>query len=83
MVCTSDFLLSDMAEPRSTATVSGDGSITIRDLPFREGEEVDVVVVPHRSLEETSTERSPLRGSVRRYDRPFEPATDASDWEAR
>ncbi len=72
-----------MAQHRLKTTVAGDGSITIRDLPFPAGEEVEVVVaVPDHSTEDVSVGRNPLRGSVRRFERPFEPASDASDWEA-
>ena len=67
-----------MKDHRFKATVGGDGSITIRALPFAEGEEVEVIVRPR----ESSSERDdrPLRGSVRRYTDPFAPATD--DWDA-
>ena len=56
-----------MRDYRADATVSGDGSLTLRDLPFSRGEEVEVVVRAR------SADAPSLRGSVRAYERPFEP----------
>lgn len=70
-----------MQEHRTAATVSGDGSVTVRGLPFRAGETVEVVVVARPSAFPDAAPR-PLRGGVRRYDAPFGPALDSSEWEA-
>ena len=69
-----------MQAHRADLTVSGDGSVTIRGLPFPEGAEVEVIVLPRAPSAEGSP--APLRGSVRRYDAPFEPAVEAADWDA-
>ena len=72
-----------MQAHRTRATVSDDGSVTVGGLPFPQGEEVDVVVLPSRQPGESeSVGRTSLRGSVRAYARPFEPATDADEWES-
>lgn len=65
---------------RASTTVSGDGSVTVRGLPFSEGEEVEVIVLPRESSHSSASNRAPLRGSVRQYERPFESAAD--EWEA-
>ena len=38
-----------MQAHRTEATVGGDGSVTVRDLPFPEGEAVEVIVLPAAS----------------------------------
>ena len=68
-----------MTPYRADATVSSDGSVTLRDVPFPEGEEVEVIVVPRPRPDAAPTS---LRGSVRQYERPFEAAADADEWEA-
>ena len=71
-----------MQAHRADTTVSGDGSVTVRGLPFPEGEEVEVIVLPRPRRKAEAAGPAPLRGSVRRYDDPFGPATSADDWEA-
>ena len=63
-----------MQAHRSSTTVSGDGSVTVHGLPFPKGEEVEVIVVPRQHQAERDSDQTPLRGSVRQYERPFEPA---------
>ena len=69
-----------MRAHRADTTVSGDGSVTIRGVPFSEGALVEVIVLPRPLPAEART--FPLRGSVQRYDVPFKPVTDADDWNA-
>ena len=71
-----------MQAHRTSTTVSGDGSVTVSDLPFSEGEEVEVIVLPRQNPGGGNADRMPLRGSVRHYERPFEPAIRADDWDA-
>lgn len=59
------------------------GKIVISDLPYPDGQHVRVLVAtdspqPRRSIEEV---RQLLRGSVSRYDEPFEPMIPADHWE--
>ena len=70
-----------MRAHRADTTVSGDGSVTIRGVPFPEGEAVEVIVLPRSKPSERGGSEA-LRGSVRRYARPFEPAADPSEWDA-
>ena len=61
----------------SETTVDPQGRVILDHLPFRPGETVEVVI---RSHETSPREPGDLKGSVLRYDDPFEPvATD--DWE--
>jgi hypothetical protein len=70
-----------MKAHRAETTVSGDGSVTVRGVPFQKGEEVEVIILP-RQAEASASKSESLIGSVRRYDRPFEPATDPTEWDA-
>lgn len=67
---------------QTETTVAGDGSITIRDIPFAEGETVEVIVRPHEPARPAASEARSLHGSVQRYMGPFEPATDSTSWDA-
>lgn len=59
-------------------TVSNDGTLTIKGLPFRAGDKVEVIV---RSCErkQEPRERCPLRGKPIRYLDPFESVAQ-DDW---
>jgi len=61
------------------AVVGEDGSIKLQGLPFKPGEKITVTV---ENAPAKDTERYPLRGSIIRYDDPFEPAVPPEDWEA-
>jgi hypothetical protein len=67
-----------MIAHRVETTVSGDGSVTVKGVPFKQGEEVKVIILP-RHPEAVSSDRGLLKGSVRRYERPFEPASEPND----
>jgi hypothetical protein len=66
-----------------------DGTLLLQGLPFQAGDTVEVIVLERPSCQqgETSTlspgsDQYPLRGTVIRYDDPFEPAVPVEDWEA-
>jgi len=54
--------------------------ITLRDLPFRRGESVEVIVLPFAAVAAAGS-RYPLRGTPVTFLAPTEPVADA-DWEA-
>jgi hypothetical protein len=63
-----------------------DGTLTLQDLPFYAGDAVEVIILglsvtigSQRPQEKTIL---PLKGSVIRYDDPFEPAVTQDNWEA-
>jgi len=72
--------LSDMQAHRAETTLSEDGVITLRDIPFRRGESVEVIVLPVLGVT-ASASRYPLRGTPVTLLSPTEPVADA-DWEA-
>ncbi|MEK7953756.1 hypothetical protein [Luteolibacter soli] len=69
-----------MQAHRAEATVSEDGVLTLRDIPFRRGESVEVIVLPFPAPA-ASGSRYPLRGTPVTLISPTEPVADA-DWEA-
>ena len=71
----------DVQAYRIETTRTEDGTLTLDALPFRTGEQVEVVVLgPERQRGQDN--RYPLRGMVCRYDRRFDPAVPSEDCEA-
>ena len=58
-----------------------DGMIALDKLPFRAGARVEIIVIESPEPPEPVSSSYPLRGTVMRYDDPFEPVAE-SDWEA-
>ena len=69
-----------METVRIEAIVQRNGRLIIDDLPFDEGEVVEVVVSDAKGLASV-TDVNPLKGSVLKYDDPFGPAVSQEDWE--
>ncbi len=69
-----------MQAHRAETTLSEDGVITLRDIPFRRGESVEVIVLPFAAAA-TSGSRYPLRGTPVTLLSPTEPVAEA-DWGA-
>ena len=57
-----------------------DGVVTLRDLPFRRGESVEIIVLPF-TMTAAAGVRYPLRGTPVTLLAPTEPVAEA-DWEA-
>ena len=69
-----------MQAHRAETTLYEDGVITLRDIPFRRGESVEVIVLPF-STAAVPGSPYPLRGAPVTLLAPTEPVADA-DWEA-
>lgn len=69
-----------MVAHREETTLSEDGVITLRDLPFRRGDSVEVIVMSSPSSCPTGS-RYPLRGTPVTLAAPTDPVGD-DDWEA-
>ena len=65
---------------RIETVVAQDGTITIRGIPFRTGERVEVVVFS-LSYKPGGKKRYPLQGKPVRYLAPFESVAE-NEWEA-
>lgn len=64
---------------RVETTLSEDGVITLRDIPFRRGDSVEIIVLPFAAG--TSDARYPLRGTPVILHSPTEPVAE-TEWEA-
>ena len=69
-----------MQAHRTKTTLSEDGVITLRDIPFCRGESVEVIVLPFSAVA-ASGSRYPLRGTPVTLLSPTEPVAD-TDWRA-
>ncbi|MGQ0540626.1 MAG: hypothetical protein ACT4O9_02095 [Blastocatellia bacterium] len=69
-----------MEAVRIEAIVQPNGRVILSDLPFEEGKQVEIIVLETNG-KETPPIVNPLKGSVLRYDDPFEPAAPIEDWE--
>lgn len=69
-----------MQAHRTATTLAEDGVITLRDIPFRRGESVEVIVLPVQPAAAAGS-RHPLRGTPVTLLAPTEPIADG-DWEA-
>lgn len=64
---------------RTQSTVSENGTVQLRDLPFRPGEALEVILIP-RARQAPGNVNEALRGTVLRYDHPTAPVAD-EDWD--
>ncbi len=69
-----------MEAVRVEAIVQPNGRIILDDLPFEEGKQVEIIVL-NTNTNEVASRSNPLKGSVLKYDDPFEPAAAIEDWE--
>jgi hypothetical protein len=69
-----------MKAHRVETTLTEDGTLIIKDLPFQAGETVEIIIL-ERFPQPSESNPYPLRGTVIRYDDPFEPPVPIEDWE--
>ncbi|MCY7376253.1 MAG: hypothetical protein LH472_09820 [Pyrinomonadaceae bacterium] len=67
-----------MKAHRIETVVGSNQTVVLENLPFREGEEIEVIVLEKKVQNDYSHS---LRGTVIKYDAPFE-AVAGEDWEA-
>lgn len=65
---------------RIEATIGENGEVRLTKLPFKAGEQVEVIVLP-REMRAGIADRFPLRGVPIEYDRPTDPVAE-EDWGA-
>ena len=68
-----------MSVYRITTTIASNGTLTIEDVPFEPGDQVEVVV-RRSSQAPVAQSRYPLRGTPIRYIDPFDSVAE-EDWE--
>lgn len=64
---------------RIETTISQDGKLSIKGLPFRKGDAVEVIVLPQKQI--ASSNRYPLHGKPIEYHKPFD-SVAGEDWDA-
>ena len=66
------------------ATLTEDGKLMLTDLPFHAGDTVEIILLehPNKQFPQFFSSEYPLKGTVLRYDDPFEPAAPIEDWDA-
>lgn len=66
---------------KTAARIERPGELHLAELPFRAGDEVDVILLRRGGKRsEEPDKRYPLRGKPLRYDRPFDSVAE-DDWE--
>ena len=65
---------------RVETTINQDGTLTLNDIPFRAGDEVEVIILgrPHKP---GGANAYPLRGQPVQYEAPTEPVAE-DEWSA-
>ncbi len=64
---------------RIEATVSKEKMVSLKDLPFTEGDQVEIVVRKSKREKAEEQEKYPLRGLPIRYKKPFDSVAE-NDW---
>ncbi len=65
---------------RIETTISKDGELQVKALPFHPGEKVEVIVLPlHRR--KAAAKANGLKGTVLKYEEPTQPVA-VQDWDA-
>lgn len=69
---------------RIRTQVDQDNALVLRNLPLAKGKKVEVIILEDESVSiDSQANRFPLRGKPLRYDKPFDPAIDNTDWLAQ
>lgn len=66
-----------MQAHRIETKVLPNGKIVLENLPFEKGENVEIIVLETKT--KTKSEQKSLRGTLLKYEQPFEPVA-AEDW---
>ncbi len=64
---------------RAEVVIAQNGKLLLKGLPFRKGEQVEIIILPQPRKE--MAERYPLRQKPVRYERPFD-GVGEDDWTA-
>lgn len=68
-----------MQAHRIETTVQSNGKVVLENLPFDEGETIEIIVLETKP--KSPNESESLQGKVLKYETPFEPIA-GEDWEA-
>lgn len=66
---------------KTNTRVNRNHKILVENVPFEDGEEVEIVISKINGNESFENLKKMLKGSVVKYVSPFEAAIDSEDWE--
>jgi hypothetical protein len=66
---------------KTKAKVKNNHKVHIDDVPFDDGLEVEIIISVSNQNENYNKLKDSLKGSVLKYDNPFEPVITSDDWE--
>ncbi len=69
-----------METHRVEKIIQPNGTVVLENLSFDEGETVEIIVL--KTDNAIKKNPYPLRGTLYKYDKPFEPTVSLEDWEA-
>jgi hypothetical protein len=70
-----------MEAHRVESVVESKGRVLLENLPFEEGKTVEIIIL-EANEKGVVIKPNPIKGSLLKYDNPFEPACPPEDWEA-
>lgn len=71
-----------MEAVRVETVVQPHGRVVLENLPFDDGDMVEVIVLEANG-EMPRSSVNPLKGALLKYDDPFEPAVPPEDWDVQ
>ena len=74
-------LFSAMNSHRIKTAITENGKLSLQNLPFKKGDEVEIII-RQQNAKEIDSEAFLLQGTVLRYEEPFEPAISPEEWNA-
>ena len=66
---------------RIKTAITENGKLSLQNLPFKEGDEVEVIIRQQKT-ETMDSKDFPLQDTVLRYEDPFEPVISPEEWNA-
>jgi len=66
---------------KTKSKVKNNHKVHIENVPFDDGQEVDIIISVSNENENYNKLKDSLKGSVLKYDTPFEPVITSDDWE--
>lgn len=66
---------------KTKTKVKKNHKVHIDDVPFDDGQEVEIIISVSNKNEHYDSLKDSLKGSVIKYDNPFEPIITSEDWE--
>lgn len=61
--------------------VKNNHKVLINDVPFEDGQEVEISISLKDGNDNSEMLKDSLKGSVLKYDNPFDPVVTSEDWE--